>query len=79
VRLRIFCDTIGSPRHAKAAGAFLASPGESHLRLRQARDDQVLDPAPWQGHPCSTPEIEKAYDAGWAVAEAKAAWGIAVS
>jgi hypothetical protein len=28
---------------------------------------------PWQGHPGSTPEIEKAYDAGWAVAEAKAA------
>jgi hypothetical protein len=28
---------------------------------------------PWKGHPGSTPEIEKAYDAGWAVAEAKAA------
>jgi hypothetical protein len=27
---------------------------------------------PWRGHPGSTPEIEKAYDAGWAVAEAKA-------
>jgi hypothetical protein len=47
--------------------------------------DPMVSPAilnltdPWQGHPGSTPEIEKAYDAGWAVAEAKALWGIAVS
>jgi hypothetical protein len=62
---------VQEAKKAPAALACLADPMVSQKILN------LTDP--WQGHPFSTPEIEKAYDAGWAVAEAKAAWGIAVS